>query len=111
MQDLMDLGGLNLPRILQHLITRPLHHQAISWGMNPYLCEGFLIMEFDGQIFRREISVPVDAKPCSKCGRGGDGSLTERYSAEIEKQVKLIVRDVRHAARLKLAAALREMTE
>ena len=67
-------------------------------------------MEFNGQIFRRDISIPIEDPCCSRCGRGG-APLNERYTDEIEKKLKLIARDVRVAARRALEAGLKEMDE
>lgn len=111
MQDLMESAGLKLPRILLPLITRPLFHQPTNnRGNGHVLVEGFLLMEFNGQIFRRDISLPLEECRCTKCGRGGD-PLNDRYTAEIARKLKLIARDVRVAARRALEDALKEMDE
>lgn len=106
--DLAEAVGIRIPRILQHLITRPLQHFVKGSRSPGLLAEGFLIMEFDGQVFRRDIAVPYEHK-CKYCGQEGK-ALRERYEEEIEKKANEIARLVKRAVREKLEEALKQVT-
>lgn len=105
---LSDAAGIRIPRILQHLITRPLTHFVKESRSPGLLAEGFLLMEFDGQVFRRDIAIPHEHK-CKYCGHEGK-SLKDRYTEEIEKKSREIARLVKRAVRERLEEALTQVT-
>lgn len=103
---MMEELGFTIPRILQSLIQRPLTHMLLEH--TPGGVRGFLIMEFDNQIFRREVFAPYDEPPCSKCGAKA-ADLNERYSLEVGKAGRAIIRDVQRVVRVKLSEALAQV--
>jgi len=82
-----NLGGI-IPPELQFLIQRPLRHYLLG---GPGAC-GFLVMEFNRQIFREDVYAARDrGGNCPACGVAID-TLAERYAGAIQQGVERIKR-------------------
>lgn len=64
---------LKIPEPLQHLVQRPLRHELTRSG-------GFLLLEFNHQIYRQTVQVVTDPRT----------TFTDRYAAEIQRGIKVI---------------------
>ena len=100
------MDEMYIPPFMMHLIARPMaHHPLIS---RPGGISGMVIMEFNQQIFRRDIFVAY-ADHCPTCGARRD--MEDRYTSEIEKAAKAISRDVNMVVKNLLQASLDEVNK
>ena len=95
----------------KEFIQRPMQHYICP--CSPGCVNGYVLMEFNDQIFRREIHVPyVDRSIkhcCPDCKCGGEGTLKDRYAEAIQKACAAIARDVNAVARRMLSEATVQM--
>jgi hypothetical protein len=87
--------GMFIPPFMMHLIQRPMAHHALG-KRAPGVVEGIVIMEFNGQVFRREIVVPYKDR-CPHCKQRTD--MKDRYELAVADAMKAISRDVNKAVK------------
>lgn len=103
-----NMHEMYVPGFLHHLIQRPLQHFPIAGDGCGNVLRGMVIMEFNKQIFRQDISVARYQK-CPCCGTVTDPK--GRYAQEVDAAVKKIARDVNIAVRALLSETLARMPE
>lgn len=103
--DLSQAGDLRIPLFMYHLIQRPLAHHLLDRRCTGVV-EGFVIMEFDGQVYRKDISEPYKDK-CPTCGSRVD--LKDRYAYAVQEACKSVARMVNARVRVMLTEALTKL--
>jgi hypothetical protein len=98
-------GDLRIPIFMQHLIQRPLAHHLVARRCTGVV-EGIVIMEFDGQVYRKDVAEPYENK-CPTCGSRVD--LRDRYAYAVQEACKSVGRMVNARVRVLLTEALTKL--
>ena len=111
--ELLDIaqsaGGMRIPGFMLHLIQRPMKHVPFLAGPDgKSTVDGLVVMEFNQQIFQREIRVSSE-DACTLCG--SIVPTKDRYEIAVREAVVAISRDVNLVVRKLLAEALSRLEE
>lgn len=100
----INVYDMYIPSFMYHLINRPLQHTILPRTAIGTV-NGIVLMEFNKQIFRREIVVPYEDR-CSHCKQSMP--MKDRYEIAVADAIKGISRDVNRVVGKMLEDALRE---